>query len=343
MVGSRASLLAFTMVAALTVVACGGGDDDAEPDAATEAPTDDAGQPTDDDPGTDSDADQDAGAGDDVSPEPPAAPSGEFEVPVARFAAHGPGAANTIAPPCGVGNEDRGGDLFRFTPPPEFSWTGSSGGSGRDEIEVIGPDEVTLTFVEATTPSELSLVDGYAVVGPTGTEVTIDGTSIPVMEVTAEGSTAYALVDLPYLDPLPLLMEGAAWGTAIVYSDTEGRPTLDEATAILETVRVERCAAVSQALIWGAGGGFGAVPRFEPDPLGKTWPDEPQPAILGLPALDAYSVEQLAYLMPVEAERSTCAAETALAEWGDDPLGLLKAVTPSGTQRDEFAALIAEC
>ena len=54
-------------------------------------------------------------------------------------------------------------------------------------------------------------------------------------------------------------------------------------------------------------------------------------------------MEQLAYIMPVDEARSTCAAEAALAAWGDDPIGYLRATTPSGTGRDELDALIADC
>lgn len=331
------------MAATVALVASGCGGDDADDSVA-------------DPPATADESDAKTDAGETEATEPPAeavesdstdssggAPDGDFPIPVAKYTAHGPDASTTVAPPCGRGNVEKGGDLFRVTPPDGFEWSGTSGGSGRDEITFRDADGASLVFIEAATADELSLVADWEVVGPANAEITINDDVIPVMEVIAEGSTAYAMVDLPYLGPLPLLQDGEARGTAIVTSPDEGRPTLDEAIEILETVRVERCAAMKQAFVWASAGGFAPVPSFEPDPLGKTRPDEPQPAIQGLPSISAYSTEQLAYIMSVEEDRSLCAAEAAVAEWGDDPLGYLHAVTPTGTFHEEFDAVIAHC
>lgn len=323
-------------VLAVAAVGCGGDGGSAEEPAEDPPATDtgeDANPPADDEEPLD----------DAVASEPGVGTGGDFPVPVAKYTASGPESAATVAPKCGRGNLDHGGDLFRVTPPTGFEWSGTSGGSSRDEITFRDVDGVSLVLIEAVTPDELSLVADWEVVGPTGTEITIDGEPIPVMEVVAEGSTGYAMVDLAYLGPLPLLQEGEARGTAIVTSPDEGRPTLDEAVAMLETVRVERCAAMAQAFIWASAGGFAPVPSFEPDPLGKTRPDQAQPAIQGLPTVSAYSVEQLAYIMPVDDERSMCAAEVALATWSEDPMGYLRAVTPTGTFQQEFDAAIAVC
>jgi hypothetical protein len=335
--------LGAAAVFAVIAAGCGGDDagDDSVPEPPAEGSVGDAGlaageAETTEPPNDVAESDSTVDAADDTA-------DGDFPIPVAKYTAHGPDAATTVAPQCGRGNLDKGGDLFRATPPDGFEWSGTSGGSGRDEITFRDGDGVSLVFIEAATPDELSLVADWEVVGPTGTGITINDDAIPVMEVVAEGSTAYAIVDLPYLGPLPLLQAGEARGTAIVTSPDEGRPTLDEAVEILETVRVERCAAMAQAFVWASAGGFAPVPSFEPDPLGKTRPDQPQPAIQGLPSISAYSIEQLAYIMPVEAGRSQCAAEAALMTWGEDPIGYIQAVTPSGTFQQEFDAIIADC
>jgi hypothetical protein len=319
----------ITIVLVAITASCGGGDDSS---------TDESGA---------------AGAAAGVPPTAPVIDDGEAEretvaggapiVPIARFAAHGPQAVNTIGPPCGQGNLPNGGDIFRFTPPEGWSWTGTSGGSGSDEVEILDPDRVRFTVHEAKSAEEKDFLSGWEVLGPTGVDLDLGGESFPMTEVTVEGGIGYAIVDLPYLGPLPLLPTGDQLGTVAVTSETEGRPTPDEAAAILETVRVERCAAISEAIVWAAAGGFAPVPRFEPDPLGKTWPDQPQPTIAGPPTLVAYTVEQVAYLMPVEGSRATCAAEAAIAAYAGDPLGYLKAFVPSGIQQDDFADLIADC
>ncbi|MFP5488951.1 MAG: hypothetical protein ACLGHQ_11670 [Acidimicrobiia bacterium] len=322
-------LASFAVLAA----GCGGGDDGGALD------------PTDVEVGAPAVPDVDAGADDEATEDAPDAPAGVAsgaEVPIARFAGHG-AVPNTITPLCGLGELQNGGDLFRFTLPDGWSWKGTSGGSGSDEIEVLDPDGTSFLVTEAKSADEKGFLTGWEVVGPTGVDLDLDGTAYPMSEVRIDGAVAYAIVDLPYLGPLPMLQDGLQLGTLVVSSSTDGRPTVEEAVAILETARVERCAAISEAIIWASAGAFAPVPRFEPDPLGKTWPDQPQPSLTGVLRLDTYTVEQLAYLIPVEEDRARCAAEVLAAAFADDPLGYLKALVPSGTFRDEFDALIADC
>lgn len=316
------------VVASFAVLAagCGGGGDVVETDAEVGAPV----------------VPESAGDDTPVEPAEPAEESSDAEVPIARFAGHG-AASNTITPTCGLGELQHGGDLFRFTLPDGWSWKGTSGGSGSDEIEVLDPDGASFLVIEAKSAEEKDFLTGWELVGPTGVELDLGGTPYPMSEVRVGGSVGYAIVDLPYLAPLPVLLDVGQLGTLVVTSGMDGRPTAEEAAAILETARVERCSAVSEAIIWAAAGGFAPVPRFEPDPLGKTWPDQPQPSIVGVVGLDAYTVEQVAYLMPVEEARALCAAEAAIAAYADDPLGYLKVLVPSGTFRDELDALIADC
>jgi hypothetical protein len=332
---------AIAVIAIVSAAACGGGDDRATDDpgvddAATGAPPT---APSVDDAADDADSDASGAAA--ARSEP--ATGGTTVVPIARYAAHGPQAANTIGPPCGQGNLPNGGDVFRFTPPEGWSWTATSSGSGSDEVDILDPDGVRFTVHEAKSAEERDFLSGWEVLGPAGVDLDLGGASFPMTEVTVAGGIGYAIVDLPYLGPLPLLPTGDQLGTVVVTSETEGRPTPDEAVAILASVRVERCAVISEAIVWAAAGGFAPVPRFEPDPLGKTWPDQPQPAIVGLPTLGAYTIEQLAYLMPVDEASAVCAAEAALAAHADDPMGYLRALVPSGTQQEELADVIAGC
>ena len=164
------------------------------------------------------------------------------------------------------------------------------------------------------------------------------------MEISLEGDPGYALVDFDYMSPIPGLSQGAALGTVALTSSEPGRPTLEEATELLGSVRIERCGAVGEAMIWGPVGGARLVPRFEPDPMGKTYPDQPQPAYVpGVSPLDSYTLEQIAYLMPVEADVAMCAAEKAVEFGAGNPIGYLFMFTPSGTNTADLEAILAEC
>lgn len=271
-------------------------------------------------------------------------PAGEsaVAVPIVRFAAHGPQAANTIGPQCAEGLDARGGDVFRFTPPPAWVWQGTSGGSSYDEVTVIA-DGVRMTVTQAAYEEDKERLREFVIIGPAGVDVDLGGEAVPIIQITLGGAPGYAIVDLPYMNPLPVLDNGAL-GTIVLTSDSDGGPTLEVATELLGSVRVERCAAVGQAMIWGPVKGVHLVPRFEPDPLGKTYPDQPQPAHEATTwVLDAYSLEQVAYLMPVGADIAECAAAKAVEFGADNPIGYLLMFLPGGTNRVEFDALMASC
>ena len=323
---------------ALVIAACGGGDDSAdvsnsdeqgdEPDQQVETPPLPA-------------------SGDEDDPEQPAPESGgdaSIPVPIVRFAAHGPQAENTIGPDCGMGIDTHGGDVFRFTPPQGWTWKGTSGGSSYDQVTVKDPDDVSLVVTESAYDYDTENFREWQVIGPAGAEIDIDGITLPIMEVSLEGNPGYALVDFDYMSPIPALSQGASLGTVVLTSSEPGRPTLDEATELLGSVRIERCGAVGEAMIWGPAGGARLVPRFEPDPMGKTYPDQPQPAYEPeVSPLDAYTLEQIAYLMPVEADVAMCAAEKAVEFGAGNPIGYLFMLTPSGTAQADLEALLADC
>jgi hypothetical protein len=334
---------AAAIALAVTVAACGGDDDagsifdaiqdaqDDTPDQQVETPP----VPSFDDSGDsgDSDSSDEAGLGVDST----------SEVPIVRFAAHGPQADNTIGPGCADGIDARGGDLYRFTPPVGWEWRGTSGGTGYDEVQVRDGD-VSLFVTESAYDFDTAALREWEVIGPADADVEIDGISLPIMEVSLEGNTGYALVDFDYMSPIPGLFNGAATGTVALTSAEPGRPTLDDARQLLGSVRIERCAAVSEAMIWGPAGGVHLVPRFEPDPLGKPYPDQPQPSYEPTVfALDAYSLEQIAYLMPVEPGIAMCAADKAMAFGAGNPIAYLFMFAPSGNNRTDLEAIIAEC
>ncbi len=323
----RAGQITIALIA-LVAVSCGGGEEASnQGEAATTtvvAPTTSASSGSDE---------SNAGS--------PGTPS--VAVPTARFTAHGPQPPNTIGPACSDVIEQRGGDVFRFTPPVSWSWKGTTGGSGPDEVSLTA-DDVTMYVTEASYDYETQTLIGWEVLGPSGVDLDLAGETIPMMEITLDGVNGYAIVDLPYLYPLPQLGDDGALGTVALTSDAPGRPTIDEARELLETVRIERCAAVGQALIWGPVGGVHLVPRFEPDPLGKPYPDQPQPAFDPTKSpLEAYSIEQIAYLLPVEADIATCVAEQARVVGTGNPIAHLFMFVPSGTNKEALAGIVAGC
>ena len=344
----RRSARAAIVVAGIVLAGCGGDDDLSDlDDDAVEDPTDTAAV---DEPPIAADADDADDEADDDG-EPDGSPDGGGEsgapVPIARFAAHGPGEPHTIAPLCADGVETLAGEVFRFTPPVEWTQMGSSGGSGAERVELDTADGVRITVIESAYDYDTEAISMWEVVGPTGVDVDLGGESVPMMEVAADGMTGFAIVDLAYLGPLAGVIPGVApddaLGTVAVVANEPDRPTPEEAEQLLSTVRVERCDAVSQALIWGPAMGVHLVPRFEPDPLGKPYPDQPQPAYVpGESPLAAYSLEQIAYLLPVETSISMCAAERAKA-MADAPMGHLFVFRPTGTFKDDFLELIAPC
>ena len=330
---------ALAVALVMTIAACSGDDDATDStDGAIDQQDDNVDQQTGTAPLPAPDDSEDS---DDS--EPPAGGDAEVPVPVARFAAHGPQAANTIGPTCAVGIDNGGGDVFRFTPPASWTWKGTSSGSSYDQVTLTA-DDVSIIVTESAYDYDTELLNEWQVVGPAGADIEIDGVSIAIMEVSLEGGSGFAIVDLDYLSPLPGLTTGAALGTIAVTSEAPGRPTLDEARALLETVRIERCAAVGEVMIWGPGGGARLVPRFEPDPLGKTYPDQPQPAYeSGVSPLDSYTLEQVAYLMPVEADIALCAAEGAVEFGVGNPVAYVFMFSPNGTNSEDLDAIVAQC
>lgn len=341
MLHSKSTCLALAF--ALTVVGCGGDDDT---DASAGTSVDSGEQEQEQEVETPSPTTDAANEPDDANQtlENDSEPAGEsaVAVPIARFTAHGPQAANTIGPACAEGIDTRGGDVFRFTPPAAWAWQGTGAGTSYDEVTLVA-DDVRMTVTEAAYDYEKEAIRELEIVGPSGVDVDIDGETIAIMQVMLGGASGYAIVDLPYLGPLPTLDDGAL-GTVLLTSDSMDRPTVEEATELLGSVRIERCAAVGESMIWGPAGGVHLVPRFEPDPLGKAYPDQPQPAFEPPQSvLDAYSLEQVAYLMPVDADVSMCAAAKAVEFGAGNPIGYLFMFLPNGTNTSDLDAIVAAC
>lgn len=331
----RTKWAALAVAMAITAAACGGDDDSGDQtetiDDTQEAQVETPPLPPADNSDDADDSDQSSGG------------DAGIPVPIARFAAHGPEAVNTIGPGCAVGIDNSGGDVFRFTPPATWTWQGTSGGSSYDQV-TLNADEVRMVVTEAAYDYDTEVIREWLVIGPAGAEIEIDGVTIPIMEVSVEGSGGYAIVDVDYMSPMPALTPGASLGTVALTSSETDRPTLDEAEQLLGSVRIERCAAVGEAMIWGPGGGARLVPRFDPDPLGKTYPDQPQPAYVPtITPLDSYTLEQVAYLMPVEADVALCAAEKAVEFGAGNPVAYLFMFSPTGTNKEDLDAIVAQC
>lgn len=327
-----ASLLTIPFLAAtLLLAACG-----AAADLAVEDPID-ADEPVttaaDADPdGDSSDADTTDGGGD----------SPEVGHPVISFAAHGPSEANTFGPQCSMGIETTLSGLIRVTAPGTWEQRGSGGGTGASEIR-FEVDGVEVDVDMASTDQEITSI-GDVEFGATVDEADLDGSMVPVVEATVGDSTGYAIERVVWMTGLPEQYGAEEVMTVVVSSPDPAVPTLDDATAVLSSVRVERCAAIGAALVAASADRVLAVPEFLDDPLAKTYPDGDQPALDLAAAVDLWSIEQLAYLLPFPEPVARCVAESLKGELPKVfPLGMTVVIAGEGDQQDALLALADAC
>lgn len=338
----RRSLL-FLIATTFVVSGCGGGDDTDTAETAAIDPddADAAGEITEDASASDGSATDESMDGDEASDAAAPAVDG-VEHPVVRFAAHGPADPNTYGPSCAMGIETTALNVTRMTAPSSWSYGGSSGGTGASSIE-FRVEDGSITVDVAAAEFDRSLV-GTIVAGAEVARVDLDGTSVPIVEVTVDDRPGYAIDQLVWMEPLPPLFDGAMAMTVTVTGNAPDLFTLDEAVELLGTVRVERCEAVMTAVTAMGAVPVLAVPEFDPDPLGKTYPGGDQPAFDMQNIVGAYSTEQLAYLLPFENPVATCVAGSLQAEVPDPfllDLGVLAAV--EGEQQDALQAIADAC
>jgi len=124
--------------------------------------------------------------------------------------------------------------------------------------------------------------------------------------------------------------------TVVVTSETPGLLTQDDASAVLASVRVERCSAVMGTIIAMAADMVQAVPEFDPDPLGKTYPDGDQPPLDMMNTFAMLSTEP-----PVDA----CVAEALQSQIPDVFFGMGMNVFGAvrGEQQDALQSLADAC
>lgn len=283
----------------------------------------------------------------------PADPSTEGStgdpVPVLHFAAHGEGAPNTAGPSCSWGIDESFSNLFRVTAPASWQMRGSSGGSGPSDIRYeVGDSDVVVDMVESRGDLESSKFESLEFGSQVAT-ADLAGTQVPIVEVSLRGGevTGYGITDVPWLENIAEMMGGARHLTVLVTSEDAGLPTLQDANSLLSSVRVERCGGIGQAIVFGALNQVTAVPEIVDDPLGKTRPSASQPTYNPALGTSVWSVEQLAYLLPLPEPTDRCVAEVMQDESKADQLPqLLKALmmTPFGAvnlKEEDVVALSA--
>lgn len=106
------------------------------------------------------------------------------------------------------------------------------------------------------------------------------------------------------------------------------------------------CAA--EPVIATSAGGALAVPDIVSDPLGKTVPSSPQPAYDVQAGPNAWSAEQLAYLLPFPEPTDRCVAEVLQDQSVRDTLPPLLFIGPlvvgaSGTNLEALEEIAAGC
>lgn len=323
------------LATALVAVSCGGGDDDTtatDGDTATDEATADQNAGT-----VDIVNEPESDEGDDDAP----AVSAAVDVPIARLVAHGASAPNTFGPACSTGIEESSSAMFRFTVPADWTWRGGGGGTGASDVSFDASDGGRVVVDLFKTAEELSFEAAFEIVGDAGVIIDLAGQEFPLQEVTIDGRSGYALIDVPYLGPMPIVGEHLG---SVVISSNDLVLAADEIAAVLSTVRAERCSIVQEVAIWGPVGGVHLVPRFTPDPMGKTYPEQPQPTYEpGGSRTNAYSLEQVAYLLPLEISVAECVAPKAQEAAADDIVTDIQILAPTHAGKDALAALGAEC
>lgn len=327
--------LALLLGATLTLAACGSDGDEASEES--------SGSP--DEPTTTAaDAgDSDAGGSDDSGDaSTDGADTAGIEHPVISFAASGPGEPNTFGPQCSMGIEATASNLFRVTAPAAWVQRGSGGGSGDSELgfDVEGVD---VTVNMAATEQEVGSI-GDVEFGAAAGDADLAGTDVPVVEATVGDATGYAIDGVVWMTDLPEQFGGEEAMTIVVSSSDPAVPTLEDATAVLSSVRVERCAGISDAVVAASADRVLAVPEFVDDPLDKTHPGGDQPALDMAGAVNAWSTDQLAYLLPFPEPVATCVAESLQDELpAVFPIGLTAVSAVQGDQQDALIAIADGC
>lgn len=272
----------------------------------------------------------------------------DTERPRLFFTAHGEGAPNTFGPGCAMGIETTSSNLMRLTAPEGWVHRGSSGGSGPSALLFdVGGVPVDVDLV-GNTGQLASMFDGHELGGQVGT-ADLDGTTFPVVEVSlGGGSTGYAMTDVPWLTNLPAPFGPTSALTVFVTSTQAGVPSVDDSVALLSSVRVERCEGIMESVIATSAGGTLAVPDIVDDPLGKTVPSAPQPSYDVQAGPDAWSAEQLAYLLPFPEPTDRCVAEVLQDHAVRDTLPPLLFIGPvvvgaSGTNLEALEEIAAGC
>ncbi len=332
--GARRRRLAIVVVAGSVAIAACGGDDADEPAAVADSSA--TGDQSVDESVVqrDDDADQPAAA-----PEP-TGDQDDVPIPVARFVAAGPGEPNTFGPMCATDIDDRGDDMFRVTAPPDWSWSGRTGGSGPDEVDFETPaGRVKIEFFRSA--DELSTFGSYVTVGDTevGT-VTLADETFPLVEMMAGEEPALGFTAVPYLGPLP--GTGTHEATVVMSSPEPLDPEL--AASVLSTVRAERCGIVEESAIWGTSATVVLVPRFDPDPLGRTYPADAQPDVeLGQFGITYLSLDQISYLLSFDEAVASCVAPLLLQAVEADPMVDTTTISPANAPADLIDDLVGQC
>jgi hypothetical protein len=259
--------------------------------------------------------------------------------PLVHFAATGP-ADHTYGPRCSTGIGVTESGYFRITASDEWVFRGSGGGSGADHINFnLGKTRIQVDVYGNA--SEFSIEKDFEDLGETGVVADLAGSLLPVHKVALKGREGFGILGFTWMEAPP--PRNNHEGTVLITSNGAAGLTAEKSAEVLGSVRVERCAVVQEMLI--PYDRKLQVPEFAGgDPLGKTRPDQEAPEYVpGKWPLAAYSEEQVAYLLPLDAELSECVSPLVRADGADSPLLHMQVLTPTGTHKEVLAGYVEKC
>lgn len=345
--------LPVLMSSVLVLAACGAGSDAS--DESAEPPSDAEAATVEEDLADDADPDVTTGSKTDTPDEPESVQvdngsggDGVVDPVYHHVSAEAP--AGSYGPLCNPDNRRDWASGWRISVPVDWAYKMSGGSNSFHDIGFDTPDGflVTVAWTDSADGAQ-SYSDG----APVG-EVVFDGETVTVSD---NSDATFQILSMDYTSQSAGGLVDLFGGDPLLHQVSVRAPldmafSQDDATAILTSVRRERCA-IFDALLFESGLQRAAVlPVFDGgDPLGKEAPAaERRPFDTSTMISDPYSAfsdEELAYILGFDQATSECFVANLRPTIPTDPADLVVFADPVTPQSEEqvaaFQAVLAGC